>query len=395
MKFRRFRTPAALMAAGMALASTSACGASGGGSDVFAIGAIRPASGAMAQYGAQFSAGISQAVKEANDAGGIEVNGKKVKVEVKYCDSQADAAQATTCGRKLSSDGVPVELASLSIEAFPLLAFNDSGRNPSVVIAGSASNKLVTQGNSMVARYWFNSYGYMPGFTKLLSQLLDQQGGSQAKTVAILQSEDEYGEAWNETFRSGWKALGNTVPRTATFATNSTDVYPQITALLKDRPAIIALPGNCPTIIPGVKQARELGFKGRFIFAASCTPSELIAAVGEKAIAGSIFEGTAWDSGSAAATAVKDDLKKATGKEPGILVGVAYAFAKWAMASAEKAGTTTDARKIRAAMAGALHDANWNILGLSALQKNGETSAPIYPRLFKSTNDIVNFTGQA
>jgi branched-chain amino acid transport system substrate-binding protein len=395
MKLTRSTKITGVVATAALISTLGACagGSAGAGADTLKIGAVRPASGSLAQYGSHFDSGINLAVKQINDAGGLTIDGRKVKVEVKYCDSAAEAAQAATCGRKLATEqNVPVELVSLSLEAFPIMAVNATGKNPFVVIAGSASNKLVTQGNPLVARYWFNSYQYMPGFTKLLSRLLTEQKDDK-QTVAILQSEDEYGKAWNETFTQNWKALGKTVTRTATFATNSTDVYPQITALLKDQPAVIALPGACPTIIPGLKQARELGFTGRFIFGASCTPAELIKAVGEKAIAGSIFEGTQWDAGTPAVAKIKDEFKKTSGTEPTILDGVAYAFAQWAMASAQKANSTTDAEKIRAAMAETLKSADWNILGLHKLQKNGETSAPIYPRLFKSAADIVNFTG--
>ena len=84
---------AAAVATGAALMSVlSTCG-SGAGSDstsTLNIGAICPASGALAEYGAQFDTGFDLAVKEVNAAGGIDIDGKKVKVAIKYCDSEAD-----------------------------------------------------------------------------------------------------------------------------------------------------------------------------------------------------------------------------------------------------------------------------------------------------------------
>src|SRR5690606_22608201 len=119
--------------------------------------------GTMAQYGQNFTNGVTTAINELNAAGGITIDGKQHKVEAVFCDTQADTAKAAACGRRLSSQHKVAAMAiATSIETFPILSFNHNARPPFVVVSSSASNKLVHSDNPLVARYWFNTYSYMP-----------------------------------------------------------------------------------------------------------------------------------------------------------------------------------------------------------------------------------------
>lgn len=384
------RVYSALGAAAIGLSLISGCGSSGsGGSSEFVIGVPYPQTGSNAQYGANYSDGIRLAVKEANKAGGITVDGKKVKVKAVYCDTQGDTAKAAACGRKLASeDGAKAMLISTSVETFPILSFNATGKNKFLVVSSSASNKLVTEGNPLVVRYWFNTYSYMPSFTKLLKKTLDEQ--NIGEKVAIMESQDEFGKAWSETFNKGWKDAGGTITNTATYTAGSTDYYPQLTSLMKSNPDIIAIPGSCPQVAPIAKQARELGFAGRFIFQVSCGPDEIVAATGEDAVKGSIFEGSLWDTPTDTLKKFKTDFKDQFNREPVVIVADGYGQAKWLMASAEKAGTVDDPAKLRSAL-GSVLNGKWNVLGIHDLQKNGETTATIHVRIYNGPGDVKDY----
>jgi branched-chain amino acid transport system substrate-binding protein len=374
----------------------AACGSGGGGAegDVLTIGVPYPQTGSYADYGANFSDGVRLAVKEVNDTGGIDVGGKKVQVEAVFCDTQVDTAKAAACGRRLTSqDQAPVMLISTSAETFPILAFNEAGRNPALVISSSASNKLVTEGNALVARYWFNTHSYMPDFTALLKKGLAAEGLT-GQTVAVMQSEDEFGEAWNATFTEGWEAQGEEVVGHATFAIGATDFYPQLTALLKTDPDFIAMPGVCAQVAPIANQARELGFDGKFIFQISCGPEELAASVPIEELAGSVFEGSAWDAGSEAVKSFRTAFEEEFGREAVIIAADGYAQARWAISAADEADDVSDAKAIRAALGTAL-DGDWNILEMRDLQDSGETTTTVHPRIHRAPGDIVDFRGES
>jgi branched-chain amino acid transport system substrate-binding protein len=282
-------------------------------------------------------------------------------------------------------------LISTSVETFPVLAFNQAGRSPFLVISSSASNKLVTEGNPLVARYWFNTHSYMPEFTKLLKEALAKDGLT-SQTVAIMQSEDEFGKAWYETFKAGWEAQGEKVVGHATFAIGATDFYPQLTAMLKSSPNFIAIPGVCAQVAPIAKQARELGYKGKFIFQISCGPQEFTQS-GPKDIEGSIFEGSAWDGKSPTVDQFRQTFKKEYNRDAVVISADGYAQAMWAIAAADAADNVTDAKAIRASLGTALKG-DWNILQMRDLQASGETTTTVHPRVYHSATDILDYLGQ-
>jgi branched-chain amino acid transport system substrate-binding protein len=376
----------------------AACGSGGGGGgaggDVLTIGVPYPQTGGYAEYGSNFSDGVRLAVQQVNDAGGIDVAGTKVQVEAVFCDTQVDTAKAAACGRRLSAqEQAPVMVISTSAETFPILAFNETGRDPFLVISSSASNKLVTEGNELVARYWFNTHSYMPDFTALLKEGLAAEGLT-GQTVAIMQSEDEFGQAWNATFTDGWEAQGEEVVGHASFAIGATDFYPQLTALLESDPDFIAMPGVCAQVAPIANQARELGFAGKFIFQISCGPGELAASVPVEELVGSVFEGSSWDAGSPVIEEFRTSFEEEFGREAVIIAADGYAQAMWAINAADEADDVSDPQAIRAALGTAL-DGDWNILEMRDLEESGETTTTVHPRIFRGADDIVDFRGKS
>lgn len=359
----------------------SACGGTDStSSGEFRFGVVSATSGSFAKLGTDINNGINMAVEEKGGAKAV------------FCDSAGDSAQAASCGRKLATESsVPAIIAPLSIEAFPVMSFNAAGKAPFVLVANSASDKFVAENNPLVARYWFNVATYMPDFAQLLSESVAKSDLS--LDVGIMQSEDEYGESWTTAFKPAWTKAGGTV-KVAKFPTNSTDVYPQLTSLLKSKPSVLAVPGACGTITPAVKQARELGYDGPFIFAVSCTPAEMEGAIGADVLAGSFFESSNFDLGSKTIDAFKTNYEAEYGDAPGILQAAGYSEAMWLMRAADEASDASDPKAIRAAMADVL-DEDWNLLALSDLQKNGEVTAPIHVRIYHSADDITDYTGSS
>src|ERR1700724_4516952 len=58
------------------------------------IGAVLPVTGKESKIGGAYKAATELAVKEVNDAGGLLVRGKKVKVDLRLLDDTSDAAKS-------------------------------------------------------------------------------------------------------------------------------------------------------------------------------------------------------------------------------------------------------------------------------------------------------------
>lgn len=353
------------------------------------IGVPAIQSGSMAQYGANFVHGVNTAVQQANAAGGIKVGGNTYKVEAVYCDTQADSAKAAACGRRLSSQNkVAAMIMATSIETFPIIGFNTTSNPPFVVVSSSASNKLVHSDNPLVVRYWYNTYSFMPGLTAKFAEAFKKEGRKSSK-IAFMQSEDEYGKAWVDTFIDGWKKVGGEVGGMSTWVIGTTDFYPQITSLLRDKPDLIAVPGVCAQVAPIMKQSRELGFTGDFIVDLACDPAELGKFVKPDQYKNTYFLGSQWNVDSDAIKRFKEQYGKIGKAEPTAISADGYGQLMWVLKAMEKAGTITDAAKIRQAMGDVL-GGDWNLLGISKLQPSGETVANVFPRRFLDAGKLEN-----
>lgn len=353
------------------------------------IGVPAIQSGTMAQYGTNFVNGVNTALQEVNAAGGIKVGSSSYKVEAVYCDTQADSAKSAACGRRLSSQNkVAAMIMATSIETFPIIGFNATSNPPFVVVSSSASNKLVQANNPLVVRYWYNTYSYMPGLTAKFAQAFKNEGRKSSK-VGFMQSEDEFGKAWVDTFSEGWKKAGGQVGSLSTWVIGTTDFYPQITSLLRDKPDLIGLPGACPAIAPIIKQSRELGFTGDFIIDLACDPDELGKFVKADLYKNTYFLGSQWNLDSAPVKRFKEQYAKVSKSDPTVISADGYGQTMWVLKAMEKAGTTTDAAKIRQSM-GEVLAGDWNLLGISNLQANGETVANVFPRRFLDAGKMSN-----
>jgi branched-chain amino acid transport system substrate-binding protein len=100
----------------------SACGASGGddsggggNADEVKIGATLPLTGSESRAGGLYKKGYDLAVKQRNDAGGLQLGDKKVKVTLKVQDDRSDQKSVVSLARKLiSKDRVDAMLSTYS-----------------------------------------------------------------------------------------------------------------------------------------------------------------------------------------------------------------------------------------------------------------------------------------
>jgi branched-chain amino acid transport system substrate-binding protein len=96
--------------------------------DVVKIGVAQPLSSALGPLGQDMVNGAQMAVKEINDAGGINVGGKVVKLELVSADDKGTNADGIAAAHKLVDEGVEVAIADLnsgvSIAAAPI--YNDA-----------------------------------------------------------------------------------------------------------------------------------------------------------------------------------------------------------------------------------------------------------------------------
>ena len=119
--------------------------------DTIVIGSTLPLTGAESKTGGRYKQGYELAVDEINAAGGIDVNGKKVKVELKLLDDTSDQAKAVNLAQRLiTSDKVNAFLGTYStslVEAQSTVA--EQNKIP-YVNGGGAATSIYAKGYKWV-----------------------------------------------------------------------------------------------------------------------------------------------------------------------------------------------------------------------------------------------------
>ncbi|MEJ8811272.1 ABC transporter substrate-binding protein [Variovorax ureilyticus] len=328
-------------------------GAFGAGSafaqDTVKIGFTGPLSGGAALYGKNVVNGIEMAIKEIN-AAGLEVGGKKVKLELVALDDKYSPADAAINARRLAQQHqAPVVFVPHSGGIYAMQAFNEQEKF--IVMAYSSTPKITETGNKLTIRIppTFNSY--IEPFTRYEMKKF-------GKKVGMLPGDHEYAKNWTQLFGPAWEKAGGTIASNNPMSYNrSADFYSGVSRVLAEKPDVLFVGGPSEPTALVVKQARELGFKGGFLIMDQAKLDEMA----------KVTDGLGPLEGSIGVLPVSYDervgpktfaaaYRKAYGadKDPTTESSYNYAMTHAVAAAMKLAGTTTDASAIRAKMGEAI-----------------------------------------
>ena len=237
----------------MVVSLFTACGGQKS-ADTIKIGINMELSGPVATYGEDNVKGIDLAIKQINDAGGI--NGKKVEV-IKY-DNKSDAAEATTLATKLmTSDKVLAIMGPATSGAFKA-EIPVAIQNKVPVISGSATADDVTVDASGVKEYAFricfnDSYQGTAMANFALKNL------SKTKAVILMDSSNDYSKGLAESFTVAFTEGGGTIVSQEAYVAGDTDFNAVLTKMKDMDFDVLFVPGYYEEAGLIIKQARVLG----------------------------------------------------------------------------------------------------------------------------------------
>ena len=324
---------AAMLASGAALAQ-----------EVVKIGYTGPLSGGAALYGKNVLSGVQMAVDEIN-AAGLEVKGKKVKLEVVALDDKYSPAEAAINGRRLvQQHKTPAVFVPHSGGIFALQAFNEQEKF--LVMAYSSVPRITDAGNKLTIRI-------PPAYTGYIEPFIKAQMKRYGKNVALAPADHDYAKAWVQAFLPAWEAAGGKVVANNPMSyTKATDFYSGVSRAISEKPDVMFVGGPSEPTALVVKQARELGFKGGFIVMDQAKMDEMARVTnGLGMLEGSIGVLPLVNDSRPAAQAFNARYKKLhDGRDATTEMSLNYTMV-YALAGAMKlAGTTSDAAAIRAKM---------------------------------------------
>ena len=222
--------------------------------DVIKIGVAGPMTGDQAKMGTDFKNGVSLAVSEWNEKGGVL--GKKI--EAVLGDDQHDPKQAVSVANKLVNDGAVAVIGHFNSScSIPASDVYNRGGIP-MITPGSTNPQLTEKGYHGVFRVCGRD---------------DQQGKAGAdfvkgylklKAVAILHDKTTYGQGLADEFKNH---LGSAVSVVyyGSIVQGDKDFKTVLTAVKTTKPQLIFFGGIYPEAGLLVKQAKELGLNAPFM----------------------------------------------------------------------------------------------------------------------------------
>ncbi|MFZ4614932.1 MAG: ABC transporter substrate-binding protein [Rectinemataceae bacterium] len=289
MRLRTFGI--ALLVVSIALAGSLAlagCSGSGSSGNTVKIGWFGPLTGDSALWGqAEFNT-FKMMADDYNAAGGIDVGGKKYKIEAIGYDDKGDSTEAVNVAKRLiTQDKVSAIVGPQgSGEAIPIVPIANENKIP--VVATTATNPKVTVADDGSV----NPYMYRACFTdpyqgKVAAFYAFQKLGK--KSAAILMTiDDPYSAGLSQYFKEAFEELGGKVVEEVSFTSGEKDFRAPLTKIKAAKPDIIFMPNYYNDVALSARQARDLGID-QVLLGGDGWPSENLIELAGNALEGGYF----------------------------------------------------------------------------------------------------------
>ncbi len=257
---RRFRRLSLFVLFALALA---ACGGAAPASGAtIKIGAVVPTTGRYAAGGELVKNGYELAIEDINKAGGVDVNGTKMQLELTVLDDESDATKTVQRLETLnSSNQVSAYLGGFGSDLHAAAAaVAEKNKIPYIGIA-FALKKIHENGY----QYLFSPFPKSPDIAKTSFDLLDSLNPKPTK-VAIFAEKTDWGNELGGLWRNEIQSRGYQLVDDEQYAPGAKDFAPLI-GKAKDAGAqvVLGLP-NGPDGTTIVKQMKELAYTPQALF---------------------------------------------------------------------------------------------------------------------------------
>ena len=330
----------AYLAAAVALAFSGSALAQ----EVVKIGFSGPLSGGAALYGKNVLLGMEMAATEIN-AKGLEVGGKKYKIEIVSLDDKYNPSEtAINVQRLIQQHKTPAVLVPHSGGIFAVQAFNEKANT--LLLAYTSLPQVTERGNKMSIRI-------PPDFTIYLDPFIKTEMAKYGKNVAIANADHDYAKAWTAAFKPKWESMGGKVVAENPMSYNkATDFYSGVSKVLQGKPDVLFIGGASEPTALVAKQARDAGFKGGFLVLDQAKLDEMAKVVGGYGpLEGSVgVLPMIADPRPSAQLFVKNFHKVQPDRDPSSEMSLNYTAVHATAVAMKLANSVTDANAIRAQM---------------------------------------------
>jgi branched-chain amino acid transport system substrate-binding protein len=255
----------------------TACGGGAGGPSTVKVGVVAELTGDIPAVGASCKNASEMAVKEVNDAGGLDIGGKKYKVELFIEDNAGKADQSASAAQKLITQQNVVAIIGPNASRYAIPASEIAESSKVVLITPWSTNPKTTLDAKTNApkKYVFRACFIDPFQGRVVAKFA--MDNLKAKKAAVLYDvASDYNKGIAEFFKTTFEGAGGQVVAFETYTTNDKDFSAQLTKIKQAAPDVIFLPNYYSEVPLQVQQAHRLGINVPFIGSDSWGSDELI-----------------------------------------------------------------------------------------------------------------------
>ncbi len=202
---------------------------------VVTFGGTIPFSGRWAEIGQSVHAGYQTVVKYVNEVqGGVDIGGKRHRLELKLVDDASDPQRATTLLQKQIDDDVQFFLGSYSTPIIlPQAALTERARRP-MVQAGGGGDPIFTQGYKFV-------FGMYPRASRSAFPAVDafEALSPKPRTFTVVYTNDPFSKPQGLGVIERLKEKGLQVVKTFELPAQLQDVSAVLTSVREDQPDVV------------------------------------------------------------------------------------------------------------------------------------------------------------
>lgn len=313
--------------------------------ETLVIGTISALNGPGSEWGRGVDGGTRIAATEINDAGGLVVGDKTYKIEVRSYDDGYKAADAVAAATRLiEQDGVKFVIGPLG--SAPALAVKPIFEDEGVLALVNSYTPETLAGSPKYI------YRVLPTTAEYIDQIISwvKENHPDDTKVAVISPNDQTGWDSQKMQVASYEAAGFEIVANELIERTAVDFQSIITRIMTTSPDIIELdttpPGTAGLIM---RQARELGFEGRFVKIGGPGVPAIVEAAGKEFAEGTIVYAAA-DTSSEKYQWMEQEYAKIYTPPMNAFNVFFYDAANMLFAAMQKAGTVEDVDAVRDAI---------------------------------------------
>lgn len=250
----------AILLIAVLLLSITACSSSPSETKTIKVGFIVTVTGTASSSGIPIQRSWLLPFEQVNEAGGLKIGGDTYKFELYSEDDAYSAQQAVTAVNKLiSEDGVKFIIGPFSTAGCQAIAPICQESNVLAMLGGKGGSLLNSSMTMIFQPFPISAY-LGPVYWKYISDNVPE-----ASKVAILYASTSTGKEAAPIDEAAINHYGLNVVYKQSYSSGTTDFYSYLTPLLQTHPDLIDIAGGTESEVGLViKQARELGYTGKF-----------------------------------------------------------------------------------------------------------------------------------